>query len=234
MSFNTQATTTSDAGLYAIKPGGLSSPNYEITFAEGALTVTPAPLTVKADDKVKPLNALLPFFTATYSGFVSGQNPSVLSGTLTFATVATASSGVGMYAITPGGLASPNYTITFADGTLTITYNVCLLYDPNKAQKSGSTIPVKLKLCDVNGQNVSSPETFVTALSVVLASNNAPGQLEDAGNANPDDNFRFTNFEGAGGYIFNLKTTGLVTGTYNLSFKAGNDAVIHVAPFQIR
>ena len=139
-----------------------------------------------------------------------------------------------MYAITPGGLASPNYTITFADGTLTITYNVCLLYDPNKAQKSGSTIPVKLKLCDVNGQNVSSPETFVTALSVVLASNNAPGLLEDAGNANPDGNFRFTNFEGAGVYIFNLKTTGLVTGTYNLSFKAGNDAVIHVAPFQIR
>jgi hypothetical protein len=115
-----------------------------------------------------------------------------------------------------------------------VTYNVCLLYDANKAHKSGSTIPIKLRLCDASGQNVSSPQTVVTALAVVLMSNNAPGPLEDAGNANPDNNFRFTDFDGTGGYIFNLKTTGLVTGTYNLLFKGGHDTVVHNAPFQIR
>lgn len=33
----------------------------------------------------------------------------------------------------------------------------------------------------------------------------------DTGNANPDDNFRYS--EDLTGYIFNLKTTGLVPGT---------------------
>ena len=46
--------------------------------------------------------------------------------------------------------------------------------------------------------------------------------------------FRFTNFDGAGGYIYNLKTTGLLTGAYTLLFKAGNEPFIYAVPFQIR
>jgi hypothetical protein len=234
LSFNTPATASSGVGAYAITPRGLTSPNYAIAFADGRLTVGKAPLTVAANNQTKLLGAALPTFTATFNGFVLGQGPSVLGGALTFNTAATASSSVGTYAITPGGLTSANYQVTFVDGTLAVTYNVCLLYDPNKAHKSGSVIPVKLKLCDANGQNVSSPGTVMTALGVALASNNAPGPLEDAGDANPDNNFRFTSLDGEGGYIYNLKTTGLVNGTYNLSFKAGSDPIIHAAPFQIR
>src|SRR5207247_907042 len=41
--------------------------------------------------------------------------------TLAFSTAATAASPVGNYAITPSGLTSSNYTITFVNGNLAVT-----------------------------------------------------------------------------------------------------------------
>ena len=52
------------------------------------------------------------------AGFVLGESPNVLGGSLTFATNATAASHVGSYTITPSGLTSTNYTLAFAPGTL--------------------------------------------------------------------------------------------------------------------
>jgi filamentous hemagglutinin family protein len=121
LGFTTTATQASNAGPYAVTPGGLTSGNYAISFAPGTLTVTPAPLTVTANDATRPYGALNPPFGATYTGFVLGQDPSVLGGTLGFTTAATQASNVGGYAVTPGGLTSANYTIGFAPGTLTVT-----------------------------------------------------------------------------------------------------------------
>ncbi len=121
LALSTTATTTSDAGTYPITPGGLASSNYAITFQDGTLTVTKAPLTVTANGADKVYGAALPSFSATYSGFVLGQDQGVLGGTLAFSTTATSTSNVGTYPITPGGLTSSNYAITFQDGTLTIT-----------------------------------------------------------------------------------------------------------------
>ena len=73
------------------------------------------------------------------------------------------------------------------------------------------------------------------ATSVTLVFTNAPGVLQDAGNANPDDNFRYdTTLGGTGGYIFNLKTTGLGTGTYHISFTAGTDPTAYSVQFQVK
>jgi hypothetical protein len=113
--------------------------------------------------------------------------------------------------------------------TYSVGYDVCLLYDETKAHKSGSTIPIKLQLC-AGGANISSPAIVVTALGTIRLSDYAPGEVEDAGQANPDDNFRYT----GGSYMFNLKTTGLSTGTYALSFRVGADPRTHAATFQIK
>lgn len=121
-----------------------------------------------------------------------------------------------------------------ASVTYAVGYAVCTRYDEGKAYKSGSTIPVKLQLCDAGGVNLSSASVTLTALGTEKLSDYAPGQLEDAGNANPDDNFRFTQFDGAGGYVFNLKTTGYVTGTYVLLFRAAGDPTAHATKFQIK
>jgi hypothetical protein len=115
------ATAASPAGPHPITPAGLVSGNYLISFLSGTLTVTQAPLTVTAEDKSKVFGAGLPPFTVTYLGFVLAEDPSVLGGTLAFSTPATSSSPIGSYPITPSGLTSGNYGITFGGGILTIT-----------------------------------------------------------------------------------------------------------------
>jgi hypothetical protein len=112
---------------------------------------------------------------------------------------------------------------------------VCLLYDATKAVRSGSTQPIKLQLCDGTGNNLSSASVSLHAINVTKTSDNVSGDVEDAGNANPDDDFRFdATLGGTGGYIFNLKTTGMTTGTYRLNFTVAGDALIYSAPFQVR
>jgi hypothetical protein len=61
-------------------------------------------------------------------------------------------------------------------------------------------------------------------------STNAPGPLEDSGNANPDNQFRFA----GGSYIFNLSLKGFTQGTYALVFTATGDATSHAVQFQVR
>jgi hypothetical protein len=117
---STGATPASPVGEYPITPSGLTSSNYEIIFVNGALEVTPAALTVRASNAEKVYGADLPEFMATYEGFVLGETPAVLGGSLAFTTTATVAGHVGRYPITPLGLTSPNYAITFSDGHLMI------------------------------------------------------------------------------------------------------------------
>jgi uncharacterized repeat protein (TIGR01451 family) len=130
---------------------------------------------------------------------------------------------------------NPNNNSSFTNTLLTAIYHICLLYDPTHAVKSGATVPIKIALCDSNGNDVSSSSIVVTAVSLVQISTSTTDTIEDAGNSNPDNNFRFDPTLGAtGGYIFNLKTTGLGTGTYNLGFTAGSDPTVHTVSFQVK
>jgi hypothetical protein len=121
LSFTTPAVAASDAGSYPVTPGGLTSANYAITFVDGALSVTPAPLTVTADDASRPYGAPNPAFGVSYGGLVLGQTAAVLGGALTVSTPAVAGSPIGTYAVTPSGLTSTNYAIAFVAGTLSVT-----------------------------------------------------------------------------------------------------------------
>lgn len=115
-------------------------------------------------------------------------------------------------------------------------YNVCLLYDPNKVHKLGSTIPIKIQLCDGGGHNRSSAALVVTAVGVMKVSDASFGPVEDSGQANPDYNFRYDPGLGGpgGGYIFNLQIRGLTTGTYLLGFRVTGDATIYTVQFKVR
>jgi len=143
----------------------------------------------------------------------------------------TSSVGAKSFSVTATDAAGNTATKTV---TYFVVYGVCALYDQTKAHRSGSTIPVKLRLCRANGENLSASSVAVTALGVVRLSDFAPGEVEDSGHANPDDDFRFTDFDGAGGYIFNLQSKGLTTGTYVLVFRAGADPLTHGVQFQIK
>lgn len=123
-----------------------------------------------------------------------------------------------------------NFNPASGAGTLTVSYTIVPLYDQTRSFKSGSTIPVKLQLIDAAGQNVSSSSIVVTAVRVVLTSTNAVSDVQDSGNANPDNNFRFDGSQ----YIFNLSTKGLAIGSYSLEFTISGDPVTHSLPFQLR
>ena len=109
-------------------------------------------------------------------------------------------------------------------------YHLCLLYDPFKIAKSGSTIPIKLQLCDGSGDNLSSSSIVLHAVSTTKVSDSMSGSVNDSGNANPDGDFRYD----GGGYIFNLSTKGLTGGAYVLNFMAGNDLSVYQVQFQVK
>jgi hypothetical protein len=95
-------------------------------------------------------------------------------------------------------------------------YTVAPLYDPNRAVKSGGVLPLKLQLRDASGANLSSPSLVVNATGLVQKDNQPDGTLTEAGNANADYNFRYD--ATLQGYVFNMKTAGLASGTWCLTF----------------
>ncbi len=84
------------------------------------INVTPAPLTVTADNASIVAGQALPVFTASYSGFKRSDGPGVLGGVLGFSVPAGATGQASQYPITPGGLSASNYTISYVNGTLTV------------------------------------------------------------------------------------------------------------------
>jgi hypothetical protein len=193
--------------------------------------------------------------TVVLSANVTTAAGTVNEGSVTFTVTNSSNAVVGSPVVgtVSGGVATANYTLpggtapqaltitgqfsggTFTQastgtGTLSVTFNICLLYDPSKAVKSGATYPIKIQLCDINGSNVSSAGVVLHAVNIQQVSSSAYGDVITAGNSNADNNFRFDD----GFYIFNLKTTGLSTGTYKLYFTAGDDPVLHSVEFQVK
>jgi filamentous hemagglutinin family protein len=128
-SAGTVATAAVAGNPYVIVPsnatGGTFTPsNYSITYLNGALLISPAPLLVMASDVTKAYGdtAVLTGFTA--SGLVNGEN--VGSVTLTSPGNSAAAAAPGPYAITAsnasGGTFMPsNYAIAYASGALTVS-----------------------------------------------------------------------------------------------------------------
>jgi autotransporter-associated beta strand protein len=114
------STATLSAGTHNISAQYNPATGFADSSAGVGQIVNPAPLSVTANDFTKITGEVNPAFTVSFDGFVLGEGPSVLSGLLTFSTSATTSSPPGAYAITPGGLTSSNYALTFVSGTLTV------------------------------------------------------------------------------------------------------------------
>ena len=119
---STTATASSPVlpGGYAIMASGASDPDYTITYQTGSLLVTPASLTITANNTSMYQGEAVPPLSVTFSGFVNGDSPASLVRQPTVTTSATALSSVGAYPIVPGGASSPNYAISYVDGVLAI------------------------------------------------------------------------------------------------------------------
>ncbi|MTW05151.1 MBG domain-containing protein, partial [Pseudoduganella ginsengisoli] len=111
-----------DAGSYVIKPSGLSSTNYTITYGDAALDVGKAALVVSAGSASKTYDgkAYTGGNGVSYSGFVNGEGATVLGGSLQYGGNSQGAVDAGSYVITPSGLSSRNYAITYQDGALEV------------------------------------------------------------------------------------------------------------------
>jgi hypothetical protein len=168
----TTATATSAVGAYPIGPSGAVDANYSITYVAGTLTVTPAPLTVTADNQTKAYGAPLPALTVHYTGFVNGDTAAKLTTAPTVGTTATAKSGVGTYPLTPSGAVDLNYNITYAAGTLTVTAVPLTITADAQTMVYGGTFPTLTVHYTgfVNGDTAASLTTAPTVVTTATAS----------------------------------------------------------------
>jgi filamentous hemagglutinin family protein len=126
------ALSGADAGNYTLGSSTLS----------GAVgTILPKALTVTANDSSRLYGDANPAFRATYNGFVSGEDSSVLTQPLEFNTAANQTSDAGMYSVTPGSATASNYSISFVPGTLTVNPAPLLVTADDQTKTYGDTDP---------------------------------------------------------------------------------------------
>lgn len=120
--FATEASRNSGVGKYEVKAVNGVAKNYDLgEIAAGSLSVTPAPLIIKASDAVRQYYSDEPTFSYTCNGFVNGDDESALTNKPYLSTSATRTSNVGTYEIKVSDASSANYSISNVNGTLTIT-----------------------------------------------------------------------------------------------------------------
>ena len=107
--------------------------NYNITKAEGKLTITPLAVTVTAKDYTKYVGEKDPVLEATVTGTINND-------TIDYTISRDAGETVGTYTITPAGAeAQGNYTVTYKTGTLTIKERP---YRPNPSITDKITVEI--------------------------------------------------------------------------------------------
>ena len=116
--YNGSANAPTNAGSYTVI-GTVNDANYQGNTTN-TLIINQAALTVTADNKTKICGMTNPPLTASYSGFVGGENASTLSSPVILNTTATSTSAAGTYPITVGGATAANYSIQYVDGTLLV------------------------------------------------------------------------------------------------------------------
>ena len=139
----TTATKKSHCGVYPITVSGGVSQNYQVAeYANGELTVSKRPLTVKAIDYERSYGEANPAFKIAYDGFVNSDNESCISPKPTLSCEATKESNAGTYNILVTGGKADDYAITYQYGKLKVnplllgfkeTYNSVTYNDMSKS-----------------------------------------------------------------------------------------------------
>jgi hypothetical protein len=176
-SLTTSAAAASPVGSYTITAalGTLAAGNYQFSFVDGTLSVTKASLTITADAKSKTYGDANPTFTVSYAGFVNSDTSASLGGTLAFTTSATAASPVGSYSVTPSGLTSSNYAISFVPGTLTIGPRTLTITASGRTKTYGDTLTLGTSAFTSTGLVNGDTVTSVTLTSAGAAAGAAVG-----------------------------------------------------------
>ncbi|MBU4077834.1 MAG: PxKF domain-containing protein [Euryarchaeota archaeon] len=148
-------------------------------------------------------------------------------------TIDTDTVGAKVFSVTATDYAGNNVTQT---ASYTIAYNFLGIQPPIRSDgssifKLGSTIPVKFRVADANGNYVS---TVVSNLTHQKITDEIFGRIEESistSAANDGNTFRYDITDNL--YIFNLGTSGMATGTYQLSINL-DDGTVKIVRISIK
>jgi len=176
----TTATASSPVSppTYPITASGVVDPNYTFNYVAGALTITKAALTVKANTQTKVYGTAFTFAGTEFT--TTGLQPGDAVTSATFASpgaAATATVAGSPYTITPSaavGTGLSNYTITYTTNTFTVTKATLTVTANNQTKVYGNTFTFagteftvgagQLKNTDnVTGATISSTGAVATA-----------------------------------------------------------------------
>ncbi|MBK6936649.1 MAG: hypothetical protein IPH18_06990 [Chitinophagaceae bacterium] len=155
---------------------------YPAASATQTLTVDKAALTIRADNKIKFELTPNPALTATYTGFVLGENTSAFLTQATLSTTAVLNSAPGTYPITVSGATAANYTITFVNGTLTVQpkQNQVITFNTLAAKTYGNADFA----AGASSTNNTIPVTYVSSNTAVATIAGSNIHIVGAGTAN--------------------------------------------------
>ncbi|MFI3157068.1 MAG: MBG domain-containing protein, partial [Methylococcaceae bacterium] len=213
--------TGENIGSYAISSGYSSAGSqYNISYNAASLVITPALLTlisVTADNATRTYGDANPDFTGTVTagGLANGDTLSSIG--LTYTTLATQFSNVGVYAITPK-ITNSNYSFTGIDGQLTISPAVLNLYamTDSRIYNGGTDSTVQVTFTGLRGSDSLSGLSQSFASKNVLGTNGSTLQVNNG----------YTLDDGNGGNNYTI-TTHTATGSIspaNLNLYAATDS----------
>ena len=121
-----EATATSPVGTYPIVVTYTAedAAKMNLTFVNGTLTITKAPLTITAKSYIIKRGEAIPTLEVEYSGFKNNETYAVFTKKPTVSTEAKSDALAGTYDIVVSGAEATNYEIEYVNGTLTITDDV--------------------------------------------------------------------------------------------------------------
>src|SRR5205823_13896148 len=106
-------------------------------------TLTSPGLTITVDNQTKVYGAALQALTASYTGFFNGDSSTSLTSLPSLCTPSLAASlaAASPYPITASGAADSDYTISYVDGTLTVTPARLTITADNQTKVYGAALP---------------------------------------------------------------------------------------------
>ena len=234
-SITCEATSTSAVGEYDIVVSKGSVTNYNVTYVNGKLTVTKAPLTITAKSYTIKQGDALPTFEAEYAGFKNNETSSVLSTQARITTTATSTDVAGEYDINVSGAEAQNYDISYVKGKLIIekvdvdpiteTETTTFSSEMNESTDLSNTVigNTYYSMNAENGDGYDATEQAIVLNSTTTAEQMNTVQNAAVGNAAIKQNFNGIIFEiaaGTGAVYVDVKTKG----THVLKVQIGKGA----------
>ena len=160
---------------------GTNLSNYILpTSITGAVgVITKAPLVITARDAIKTYDgqAYSGGNGVNYSGWVNGETAAVLSGSLTYGGTSQGARRAATYTITPSGLGSINYAITYVDGALTINPAMASTIPPSLLP-TAKPVPEVMEKTTANESVQSASYSWPPGRTMVVPEKSESGLLE--------------------------------------------------------